>query len=43
MSSDPGDPDDESAALRARLNVLSAELKGRPDPTHTPEQSPEPH
>jgi ATP synthase protein I len=41
MSSDPGDPDDESAALRARLNRLSAELKGRPAPTPTPEQKPE--
>ena len=41
MSSDPGDPGDESAALRARLNRLSAELKGRPAPTPTPEQKPE--
>jgi ATP synthase protein I len=41
MSSDPGDPDDESAALRARLNRLSTELKGRPAPTPTPEQKPE--
>jgi ATP synthase protein I len=41
MSSDPGDPGDESAALRARLNRLSAELKGRPTPTPTPEQKPE--
>jgi ATP synthase protein I len=32
MSSDPGDPDDESAALRARLNRLSADLKGRAPP-----------
>ena len=41
MNSDPGDPGDESAALRARLNRLSAELKGRPAPTPTPEQKPE--
>jgi ATP synthase protein I len=32
MSSDPIDPDDESAALRARLDRLSSELKGRPAP-----------
>ena len=41
MSSDPGDPDDESAKLRARLDRLSAELKGRAaprpsEPTPTP-------
>jgi ATP synthase protein I len=41
MSSDPGDPGDESAALRARLNRLSAELKGRPAPTPAPEQKPD--
>jgi ATP synthase protein I len=41
MSSDPGDPGDESAALRARLNRLSAELKGRPAPTPAPEHKPE--
>jgi ATP synthase protein I len=41
MSSDPGDPDDESAALRARLNRLSAELKGRPAPTTAPQQKPQ--
>jgi ATP synthase protein I len=29
MSSDPGDRDDEAAALRARLDRLSGELKGR--------------
>jgi ATP synthase protein I len=29
MSSDPGDPDDESAKLRARLDRLKGELKGR--------------
>jgi F0F1-type ATP synthase assembly protein I len=32
MSSDPGDPDDESAALRARLDRLKGDLKGRPVP-----------
>ena len=32
MSSGPGDSDDESAALRARLNRLSRELKGRAAP-----------
>ena len=41
MSSDPGDPDDESAALRARLNRLSADLKGRAAPTPAPEQKPQ--
>ena len=41
MSSDPGDPDDESAALRARLNRLSADLKGRPAPTPAPVQKPQ--
>jgi ATP synthase protein I len=35
MSSDPGDPDDEAAALRARLNRLSGELKGRTPPRPT--------
>ena len=29
MTSDPGDPDDEAANLRARLDRLSGELKGR--------------
>jgi ATP synthase protein I len=29
MSSNPEDPDDEAAALRARLSRLSGELKGR--------------
>ena len=29
MSSDRGDPDDEAAALRARLDRLSSELNGR--------------
>jgi ATP synthase protein I len=32
MSSDSGDPDDEAAALRARLDRLSSELKGRAAP-----------
>jgi ATP synthase protein I len=32
VSSDSGDPDDEAAALRARLNRLSGELKGRAAP-----------
>jgi ATP synthase protein I len=41
MSSDPGDPDDEAAALRARLNRLSGELKGRAAPHPAPEQKPE--
>ena len=42
MSSDPGDPDDESAKLRARLDRLKGELKGRgapprpSEPTSTP-------
>ncbi|HEY6520508.1 MAG TPA: AtpZ/AtpI family protein [Roseiarcus sp.] len=42
MSSDPGDPDDESAALRARLNRLSGELKGRATPPPASAQKPEP-
>ena len=42
MSSDPGDPDDESAALRARLDRLSGELKGRAARTPAPAQKPEP-
>ena len=36
MSSNPGDPDEESAALRARLNRLSSELKGRAVPPPSP-------
>jgi ATP synthase protein I len=32
MSSDRGDPDDEGAALRARLDRLSSELKRRAPP-----------
>jgi ATP synthase protein I len=42
MSSDPGNPDDEAAALRARLNRLSGELKGRATPPPAPAQKPEP-
>jgi ATP synthase protein I len=41
MSSDPGNPDDEAAALRARLNRLSGELKGRAAPPPAA-QKPEP-
>jgi ATP synthase protein I len=41
MSSDPGDPDDESARLRARLDRLKSELKGRAAPTPAPQQKPE--
>jgi F0F1-type ATP synthase assembly protein I len=41
MSSEPGDSDDESAALRARLDRLKGDLKGRApprpsEPTPTP-------
>ena len=36
MSSDPGDRDDESAALRARLDRLKGELKGRAAPPPRP-------
>jgi ATP synthase protein I len=42
MNSDPGDPDDESAALRARLNRLSGELKGRAPPRPASAQKTEP-
>ncbi|HEY1862777.1 MAG TPA: AtpZ/AtpI family protein [Roseiarcus sp.] len=42
MSSDPGDPEDEAANLRARLDRLSGELKGRAAPRPAPEQKPEP-
>ncbi len=38
MSSDPRDPDDEPAALRARLDRLKGDLKSRPAPTPAPEQ-----
>ncbi len=40
MSSDPGDPDDESAALRARLDRLKGDLKGRAVSTPAPQQKP---
>jgi ATP synthase protein I len=42
MSSDPGNPDDEAAALRARLNRLSGELKGRAAPPRAAEPKPAP-
>jgi ATP synthase protein I len=42
MSSDPIDPDDESAALRARLDRLSSELKGRPAPPRPSGPAPTP-
>jgi ATP synthase protein I len=42
MSSDPGNPDDESAALRARLDRLSGELKGRAAPRRASEPTPTP-
>lgn len=42
MSSDAGDPDNEAAALRARLDRLSVELKGRAAPPSIPGQKPEP-
>ena len=42
MSSDPGDPDDESAKLRARLDRLKGDLKGRAAPTPAPQQKTEP-
>lgn len=42
MTSDPGDRD-ENAALRARLDKLAGELKGRtPPPGPLPSQSPQP-
>jgi ATP synthase protein I len=43
VSSDPGDPDYESAALRARLDRLSSELKGRapPPPSVGPKSEPQ--
>ena len=40
MSSDPGDPDDEAARLRARLDRLSSDLKGRA--ASRPAQEPRP-
>jgi ATP synthase protein I len=42
MSSDRGDPDDEAAILRARLDRLKGDLKGRAAPTPAPQQKPEP-
>jgi ATP synthase protein I len=41
MSSDPGNRDDEAANLRARLDRLSSELKGRaaPPPASEPTQT----
>ena len=42
MSSDSGDPDDEAATLRARLNRLSGELKGRAPLRPASEPKPEP-
>jgi ATP synthase protein I len=42
MSSNPPDPDDESAALRARLNRLSGELKGRAASSPASAQKPAP-
>jgi ATP synthase protein I len=42
MSSDPADPDDESEALRARLNQLKGELKGRAPPPRPSEPTPTP-
>jgi ATP synthase protein I len=42
MGSDPGDRDDEAAALRARLNRLSSELKGRAAPRPASEPKPAP-
>src|ERR1700722_518698 len=40
MSSDPGNPEDEAQALRARLNRLSGELKGRAASTRASEPKP---
>jgi ATP synthase protein I len=42
MSSDPGDPDDESAALRARLDRLKGDLKGRAATPRSAEATPTP-
>jgi ATP synthase protein I len=42
MSSDAGDPDNEAAALRARLDRLKGDLKGRAAPPSIPGQKPEP-
>jgi ATP synthase protein I len=40
MSSDRGDPDDEGARLRARLDRLKGELKGRTPPARPSEPTP---
>src|SRR5262245_20345870 len=42
MSSDRGNPDDEAANLRARLDRLSGELKGRAAPPAASERKPAP-
>jgi len=42
MSSDPGDRDDEAARLRARLDRLSGDLKGRAGQAPPPEPKPAP-
>ena len=42
MGSNPQDPDDEAAALRARLDRLSGELKSRAAPPPAPEPKPAP-
>ena len=42
MSSDPGDPEKEAVELRARLNRLSSELKGRSAPRPASEPTPAP-
>ncbi|MGH6797380.1 MAG: AtpZ/AtpI family protein, partial [Roseiarcus sp.] len=42
MGSDPEDRDDDAASLRARLNRLSGELKGRAAPPPAREPKPEP-
>lgn len=43
MSSDRGDNDDEAQALRARLDRLSSELKGRAAPPSASEPKPGPN
>jgi len=42
MSSDRGDPDDEAAILRARLDRLRGDLKGRAALAPAPEQKADP-
>jgi ATP synthase protein I len=42
MSSDPGDSDDESAKLRARLDRLKGDLKGRAAPPSPSQPTPAP-